>query len=88
MFDSLDNGIVIRFASYLHSQDLVSLSLTCRRFGSSKNEELSLMENTAMQIINNSHTEREKHCQNWLIKHILNYTQSWKSIENQGCLIS
>ena len=56
MFDSLDNDIVIHFASYLQSQDLVNLSLTCRRFGS-KNEGLSLMEDTAMQIINNLHKD-------------------------------
>lgn len=59
MLDSLDNDIVILFASYLHSQDLVSLSLTCRRF-SSKNEGLSLMDYTAMQIINNSHQDERE----------------------------
>ena len=56
MLDSLDSDIVIRFASYLCSQDLLNLSLTCRRFGS-KNEGLSLMEDTAMQIVNNSHKD-------------------------------
>ena len=59
MLDSLDNDIVICFASYLCSRDLVNLSLTCRRF-SSKNEGLSLMEDTAMQIINNSHTDERE----------------------------
>ena len=59
MIDSLDNDIVIRFASYLHSQDLVNLSLTCRRFGSSNTDSLSLMEDTAYQIICNA-KEHEK----------------------------
>ena len=52
--DSLDNDIVIRFASYLHSQDLVSLALTCRRFGSNDVGGISLMEDTARQIICNA----------------------------------
>jgi len=54
--DSLDNDIVIRFASYLHSKDLVSLALTCRKFGSSQlhGTGSSLMEDTARQIICNA----------------------------------
>ena len=57
--NSLDNNIVIRFASYLCSKDLVSLALTCRRFGSSHLHDtgLSLMEDTALQKINNSQKE-------------------------------
>ena len=51
--DSFSNDIVIRFASYLSSQDLVNLSLTCRKFGSSHLHDTgsSLMENTAHQIM-------------------------------------
>jgi len=54
--DSLDNDIVIRFASYLCSKDIVNLSLTCRRFGSCQLHDmgLSLMEDTAYQIIFNA----------------------------------
>ena len=52
--DSFSNDIVIRFASYLCSRDLVNLSLTCRRFGSSKVDGLSLAETTARQIICNA----------------------------------
>jgi len=51
--DSLDNGIVIRFASYLCPRDLISLALTCHRFGGSA-DGLSLMEDTARQIICNA----------------------------------
>jgi len=60
--DSFDNDIVIRFASYLCSRDLVSLALTCRRFGfATKHDKgLSLMEDTAHQIICNAkEDERE-----------------------------
>ena len=51
--DSFSNDIVIRFASYLSSQDLVNLSLTCRKFGSSQLHDSgsSLMEDTAHQIM-------------------------------------
>ena len=58
--DSFDSSIVIRFASYLCSRDLVNLSLTCRRFGS-KNVDTgsSLMEDAARQIICNA-TEDER----------------------------
>jgi len=67
MLDSLDNDIVMHFASYLCSRDLVNLSLTCRRFGE-KNEGLSLMEDTARQIINSYHKMRKGMlCQRWLI---------------------
>jgi len=59
MLDSLDNDIVMHFASYLCSRDLVNLSYTCRQFGE-KNEGLSLMEDTALQIINNSHTDERE----------------------------
>jgi len=54
--DSFSNDIVIRFASYLSSQDLVNLSLTCRKFGSSQLHDTgsSLMEDTAHQIICNA----------------------------------
>ena len=48
--NSLDNDIVIRFASYLCSRDLVNLSYTCRRFGGSNGDGLSLVEDTAKQI--------------------------------------
>ena len=53
MMDSFNNDIVIRFASYLTSQDLVNLSLTCRKFGSSQLHDSgsSLMEDTAHQIM-------------------------------------
>jgi len=59
MLDSLDNDIVIHFASYLCSRELASLAVTCRRFGSSNTDGLSLMEDTAHQIICNSQ-EHEK----------------------------
>ena len=59
MIDSLDNDIVIHFASYLHSQDLINLSLTCRRFGSKNDDDLSLMEGTAHHFICNA-KEHEK----------------------------
>lgn len=56
--DSFSSDIAIRFASYLSSRDLVSLALTCRRFGSSnkniKSLSLSLVETTARQIICNA----------------------------------
>ena len=52
--DSLDNDIVVRFASYLCSRDLVNLSLTCRRFGNKNADGLSLMEDTAKHIICNA----------------------------------
>ena len=52
--DSFNNDIVVRFASYLCSRDLVNLSLTCRKFGSSNVDGLSLMEDTAHQIICNA----------------------------------
>jgi len=55
--DSLDNDIVVRFAPYLCSRDLVNLSLTCRRFGSSNGDGLSLMEDTARQIMSNAEKE-------------------------------
>ena len=47
--DSLDNDIVIHFASYLCSKDRVSLALTCRRFDYAGQHDtgLSLMEDTA-----------------------------------------
>lgn len=53
IMDSFNNDIVIRFASYLSSQDLVNLSLTCRKFGGSQlhDGESSLMEDTAHQIM-------------------------------------
>ena len=55
---SFDNGIATRFASYLCPRDLISLSLTCRRFGGTKNDNsLSLMEDTARQIICNAEEE-------------------------------
>ena len=57
MIDSLDNDMVIRLASYLSSQDLVSLALTCRRFGSRDTDDDSLMETTARQIICNAKQE-------------------------------
>ena len=59
--DSFNNDIVIRFASYLCSRDLVSLALTCRKFGSSQTHDSgsSLMEDTAYQIICNA-TEEER----------------------------
>ena len=61
MIDSFDNDIVIRFASFLCSKDLVNLSLTCRRFGRTQLNDggLSLMEDTAHQIISNA-TQEEK----------------------------
>ena len=51
--DSFSNDIVIRFASYLSSRDLVSLALTCRKFGSRQIHDSgsSLMEDTAYQIM-------------------------------------
>jgi len=52
-----DNDIVIRFASYLCPRDLISLSLTCRRFGGSVDTGSSLMEDTARQIICNAEKE-------------------------------
>lgn len=56
--DSLDNDTVIRFASYLCPRDMVSLSLSCRRFGGSKDDNsLSLMEDTARKIICNAERE-------------------------------
>ena len=57
--DSLDSDIVIRFASYLCPRDLVSLSLTCRRFGGGSDADsgLSLIEDTARQIICNAEKE-------------------------------
>ena len=60
--DSLDNDIVIRFASYLCSKDIVSLALTCRRFGSSHLHDtgLSLMEDTAHQIMCNAKQEEKE----------------------------
>jgi hypothetical protein len=51
--DSFNNDIVIRFASYLCSRDLVNLSLTCRRFGSNVDGS-SLMEDTAKQLVCNA----------------------------------
>ena len=57
LMDSLDNDIVIRFVSFLCSKDLVSLALSCRRFGSRNVDGLSLMEDTSLQIINNSQKE-------------------------------
>ena len=60
--DSLDNDILIRFASYLCSKDIVSLALTCRRFGSSHLHDTgsSLMEDTALQMINNSQKDERE----------------------------
>ena len=55
--DSFNNDIVVRFASYLCSRDLVNLSLTCRKFGSSNGDGLSSMEDTARQIICNAKQE-------------------------------
>jgi len=56
--DSLDNDLVIRFASYLSPRDMVSLSLTCRRFGGSINADgLSLMEDIARQFVCNADKE-------------------------------
>lgn len=57
--DSLDNDIVVRFASYLCPRDLVNLSLTCRRYGSS-NDVLSLMEDTARHIICNAQQDEKE----------------------------
>ena len=59
--DSLDNDIIIHFASYLCSKDLVSLALTCRRFDYAGQHDtgLSLMEDTAHQIISKA-KEHEK----------------------------
>ena len=37
--DSFDNDIVIRFASYLHSKDIVNLLLTCKTFGGMFNDD-------------------------------------------------
>ena len=56
--DSFSSEIAIRFASYLSSRDLVSLALSCRKFGGSnkniKSLSLSLVETTARQIICNA----------------------------------
>lgn len=57
--DSFNNDIVIRFASYLCSRDLVSLALSCRKFGSRQlhDRELSLVETTAQKIMCNAEQE-------------------------------
>ena len=62
MIDCFNNDIVIRFASYLSSQDLVNLSLTCRKFGSSQLHDSgsSLMEDTAHQIISNAQQDEKE----------------------------
>lgn len=58
--DAFSYDIAVHFASYLSSRDLVSLALTCRRFGgSNKNVKslpfsLSLVGDTARQIICNA----------------------------------
>ena len=78
MIDSFDNDIVIRFASFLCSKDIVSLALTCRRFGSSNDDvSLSLMEDTAHQIISNATQDEREALPKWLIKHTLNCTTSY-----------
>ena len=60
--DSFNNDIVIRFASFLCSKDLVNLALTCRRFGSSQLHDTgsSLIEDTAHQIICNAKQEERR----------------------------
>ena len=60
--DSFNNDIVIRFASYLSSRDLVSLALTCRKFGSRQlhDRELSLVETTAQKIMCNADKEERE----------------------------
>ena len=65
---SFNHDIVVRFASYLQSKDIVSLSLTCRRFGIAQqeheegldNNRLSLMEYAARYIVNNYKTDEER----------------------------
>ena len=57
--ESFSNDIVIRFASYLCSRDLVSLSLTCRKFGSSNVDGSSLMADTAHQIISDAQQDEK-----------------------------
>ena len=89
--DSFNNDIVIRFASYLSSRDLVSLALTCRKFGSRRlhDRELSLVETTQRRkLCVMPNKKKEKHCQEGPIKHTLNYIQSWNSIENHEYLIT
>ena len=60
--DSFNNDIVIRFASFLCSKDLVNLASTCRRFGSSRLHDTrsSLMEDTAHQIMCNAKQEEKE----------------------------
>jgi len=60
---TVSNDIVLNISSYLGSRDLVSLALTCRRFGIIKDDhENSLVNKTAQDIINSKWTsDDEKH---------------------------
>ena len=60
---TISNDIVLNISSYLGTKDLVSLALTCRRFGIIKDDhENSLVNKTAQDIINSKWTsDDERH---------------------------
>jgi len=58
---TVSNDIVLNISSYLGSKDLVSLALTCRRFGIIKEgNEDSLVNKAAQQIINSKWTSGDE----------------------------
>ena len=71
---------LFKVASYLSADDLLNLALTCRRFGISSNDSLSLIEETARRLVQDIATEEEKNAlpgydgYNWPCKY--NYLQS------------
>ena len=67
-WSTISNDIVLNISSYLGSRDLVSLALTCRRFGIAKDgNEDSLVSKAARDIIKSRWTSDEKdiNCVSW-----------------------
>ena len=66
---------LFKIASYLPADALLSLALTCRRFGIGDDHILSLVEETARRIVHDIATEEQKNAlprydgDNWLSKY-------------------
>ena len=57
---TVSNDIVLNISSYLGARDLVSLALTCRRFGIVKDDQNSLVNKAAKDIINSKWTSDDE----------------------------